>query len=60
MVNGKLAEIYFEIKRGKPKINGHCYVKREEFKTKAEQKMINDDTKKYRFTWRNKIYKIQN
>ena len=57
IVNGKLAEIYFEIKKEKPVINSHCYVKREEFKTKHEQKMIDDDTKKYHFTWQKGIYK---
>ena len=57
MVNGKLSEIYFyKNKKGEPEIFGHCYVKREEY-SKKEQKMIDKETKKYNFTWRNKIYK---
>lgn len=28
IVNGKLAEIYFETNKGKPKILGHCLVKK--------------------------------
>lgn len=36
IINNKLAEIYFEKKKGKIKIEGHCYVKKEEFKTRAK------------------------
>ena len=43
VVNGRLAEIYFDKKYG---IYGHCYVKRNEF-NKKEQKIINLDIKKY-------------
>ncbi len=34
IVNNRLAEIYFEEKKGKTKIIGYCYVKEEEYKTK--------------------------
>ena len=55
-VNNKLAEIYFdETKRG-PKIRGHCYVKKSEFKTKSEQKWIKEDTAEFRFVYRNRKY----
>jgi len=40
IVNNRLAEIYFEEKMDKPKIIGYCYVKKEEYKTKREQKWI--------------------
>lgn len=55
IVNNKLAEIYFTEKT--KKIFGHCYVKREEYKTKSEQKMIDRDIKKVRLMYRNKKYK---
>lgn len=36
---------------------GHCYVKRSEYKTKYEQRMIDKDIKKYQFTYRKKQYR---
>ena len=55
LINGRLAEFNFEINKGKFYMGmGHCYVKRSEYKTKYEQKMIDKDIKKYRFTYRNK------
>jgi len=57
IVNNKLAEIYFEKKKGKPKIIGHCYIKKEDYKTKQEQKWIREDTAKYRFIYRKGKYK---
>jgi len=56
-INGRLAEFHFEVKKKKPVILGHCYVDKTEYKTKKEQKWIADDTKKYRFVWRNKKYR---
>ena len=44
IINNKLAELYFEHTKGEPKILGHCYVKKEEYKTKKEQNMIKEDT----------------
>ena len=59
IVNNKLAEIYFDKKKDSSnKIWGHCYVKKEEYKTKQEQKWIEEDTKKVRVIWRNKKYKL--
>lgn len=52
IVNGRLAEIYFDKKHG---IYGHCYIKREEY-DKREQKMIDSDIKKYKFVYRSGFY----
>lgn len=57
IINGRLSELFFEPGKVKPKILGHCYVKREEYKSKKEQKMIDQDITKYRFSYRNKVYK---
>lgn len=56
IINNRLAEIFFEKKKGKANIWAHCYVKKSEYKTKREQKMIAQDTKKCRFVYRNKKY----
>ncbi|MFH1903143.1 MAG: hypothetical protein ABIK20_03700 [Candidatus Omnitrophota bacterium] len=57
IVNNKFAEIYFDRKKNDQiEIKGHCYPKRDEFKTKTEQKWIAQDTKKFRFVYRNKKY----
>lgn len=50
-------ELFFEKKNGEPEIMGHAYVKAEEYKTKHEQKMIEDDTKRFQLTYRNKVYR---
>ncbi len=55
-INGRLAEIFFEPKGKRQAIFGHCYVDRREYKTKMEQKMIDADIKRLRFTYRNKKY----
>lgn len=58
LINGRLAEFDFEVIKGKFHMGiGHCYVKRSEYKTKYEQKMIDKDIKKYLFTYRNKQYR---
>lgn len=56
IINGRLAEIFFDKKKGKPIFLGHCYVKSSEYKTKIENKYIRYDTKKNRFTYKNKKY----
>ena len=57
IINGKLAEIFFDTERGgDPVMRGHCYVEKSEYKTKREQHWIESDTKEYRFTYRNKKY----
>lgn len=57
IVNGKLAEIFFDRKGGRRVITAHCYVKKSEYKTAREKKWILSNTKKFRFIWRNKKYK---
>ena len=58
LINGRLAEFDFEVIKGKFYMGmGHCYVKRSEYKTKKEQKVIDNDTKRYRFTYRNGKYR---
>jgi len=59
IINNKLAEIYFDKdKNGKPKFTGHCYVVKNDFKTRAEQKAIEEDIAKYRFTYRKGKYRV--
>lgn len=64
MINGRLAEIFFEREDSEkePKVIGHCYVPADEYKTKYEQKWIEQDTKRYQLSYRNKTYrdKIRN
>lgn len=55
IINRKLAEFFFN-KKSK-KVIAHCYVKLEEYKTKKEQKMLQDDIAKYKFTWKKGEYK---
>lgn len=57
IINNKLAEIYFEKTKGKVEIIGHCYVAKDRYKTKKEQKYIEKDTAKFQLLYRNKIYK---
>jgi hypothetical protein len=58
IVNNKLAEIYFanDDKKKRTVVWGHCYVERSEFTTKKEQREIDHDTERNRFTYRNKKY----
>lgn len=56
IINNKLAEVYFEKKRGKTNFFGHCYVKKTEYKTKHEIKMIEKDIARIRFTYRKGEY----
>jgi hypothetical protein len=60
IVNGRLAEIYFERKNNKLVMNGHRYVKAGEFTTKKEREHIRKDTAEYRFSFRNKWYRDMN
>ncbi len=58
-LNNRLAEIYFDKKGNKePDIWGHCYVKRETYKSTQEKKWIDRDTKRGRFVYRNKKYRF--
>ncbi len=59
IVNNKLAEIYFDRdKNGNQKITNHCYVKKEDYKTKHEQKMIETDIKRIKVVYRKGEYKV--
>lgn len=61
IVNGRLAEIYFEKKKGKFLPFGHAYVKASEYITKREKSWIQEDSKKIKFVYRLKKYsKIEN
>lgn len=60
IINNKLAEIYFERTKGESKILGHCYVKKEEFRTKKEQKIIEEDILNNQLVYRNGGYKRVN
>jgi hypothetical protein len=55
-VNGKLAEIYFEEKRGKNEIYAHCFVDKKNYKTKTEKKWIEEDLKRVNLSFKNKKY----
>jgi hypothetical protein len=62
-VNGKLAEVWFENKRGKSVPYAHCFVEEKDYKTKQEKKWIEQDLKRVNLTFENKIYsnlKIEN
>ncbi len=56
IVNNKLAEISFKVRNNKMSVYAHYYVKEEEYKARWEKKAIKDDTAKYKFTWRKKVY----
>ena len=59
ILNNRLAEIYFDKdKQNRVKIQGHCYVAKNEYKTKQEQKWIEIDTRKTRVVYRNKKYRL--
>ena len=56
IINNKLAEVFFEKKRGKIKFQGHVFVKKSEYSTREEQKWIEKDTKKVNLTFREGKY----
>ena len=53
IINGRLGEIHFRKGIG---IWAHSYEDRTSYKTKAEQRMIDTDIKKYQFTYRKGYY----
>lgn len=57
VVNNHLAEIFYDRKRSKFVILGHCYVKKGEYNTTREQLQIKQDTKKFHFVRKNNTYK---
>jgi len=57
IVNGRLAEIYFDELKGKRRcIRAHCHVDEKTKWTKEERRWIAIDKKHNRFSYRNKKY----
>lgn len=56
IINGRLAEVYFDITKDGPKFLGHCYVKRSDYTHKTELKQIDQDTKTARLRYYSKKY----
>ena len=56
IINSRLAEIFFEKKGKSVKFLGHCYVKKEEYKTRQEQRWIAEDTKRVRLRYQKRKY----
>jgi len=56
LINNRLAEIYFEKKKGIVKYMGHAIVKKSEYKTKQEKEWIAKDTARMRLTYKNGKY----
>jgi len=58
MINGRLAHVFFDIKRGNKKhIFGHSYIKASELRTAREKRVMKNDIKKTRLSYRNKKYR---
>jgi hypothetical protein len=58
LVNNRLAEVHFEHdKKGSPLIWGHGYVDDVRDWSKHEQKLITQDIRKYRFSYRKGYYR---
>jgi len=58
IINGRLAEIFFDDTGNNTRcIEAHCYIKKETFTTKQEQRWIEKDVKRNRFSYRNQRYK---
>lgn len=60
LVNNKLAEVFFERKRGKNIFLGHAYVKESEYMTKREKRWIQEDTTKVSLVYRKGGNKFKN
>jgi len=60
LVNNRLAEVFFERKRGKINFLGHAYVKESEYTTKKEKRWIKKDTTNVRLVYRKGEYKFKN
>lgn len=57
IINGKLAEIFFDQKKNERIVFGHAYVKESDYKLKREKIWIEKDTKKCQFSYRKGTYK---
>lgn len=60
IVNNRLAEIFFERRKGDLLPKGHCYVDAKDYRTKKEKRWIRDDTTKLRFSYRSRRYRKRN
>jgi hypothetical protein len=59
MVNNRLAEVYFDRKGRGVHFWGHCFVDRDDFKTKKEQKEIEMDTRRVILSYKGgKYFKV--
>lgn len=59
IVNKRLAEIHFDKKKnGQMKIFCYCFVRRKDYKTKQEQKWIQEDTKRVKVSYMKGKYKL--
>ena len=52
LVNGKLAEVFFEKRRDKIVPYAHAYVRESEYKTKREKRWIQEDTERVKLVYR--------
>ena len=59
LVNNRLAEVFFERKRGKNIFLGHAYVKESEYTSKKEKRWIKEDIVKVRLVYRKGKYKFK-
>lgn len=57
IINNKLAEIYFEKRKGRIKFLGHCYVKESEYTLKEEREWIKKDIVKVQLVYRKGTYR---
>lgn len=57
LVNGKLAEVFFEKRRGEIVPYAHAYVMESEYTTKREKRWIQEDTEKVKLTFLRGSYK---
>jgi len=59
IINNKSGEIYFDRREnGEVEFQGHCYVKRTDFRIKGELHALDQETKKFKIVYRNKKYKL--
>ena len=57
LINNRLAEVFYEKKKNKIEVLGHCYIDASDYKTKKEQKWIEEDPKKLNLSYYKKRYK---